>query len=314
MRNYQHLLQVDRSLLRGRRFVVLKGGPGTERSISLQSGTSVAHALRLRQHCVTEIDVTNESVKVPKDTDLVFNMVHGTFGEDGSLQALLEKAGVPSTDAGTESCRLAFDKILAKRRFVETGIPTASFEVLSFGQQPSIRPPFVLKAPCQGSSIGVHVVHDQSQMLSAMQDCLKYSNKEVLLESFVPGREFTVGIIANTALPIVEIVSTNEMYDYTNKYSADHAKYFIPAHLSANHAAAIADMALSAHHALGLQLISRVDILLSESGKLHVLEVNTIPGMTPISLMPKAAAAIGIDLSSLCEIIAVLSLQKGSKI
>jgi len=310
MRDYQHLLQVDRSLLRGIHFVVLKGGPGEERAVSLQSGAAVADALRSRQYHVTEVDVT-KGLDLPKGTDLVFNMVHGTFGEDGCLQDLLEQRGVQFTGDGAAGCRLAFDKILAKRRFVKAGIPTAPFEILSPGQQPSIVPPFVLKPPCQGSSIGVHVVHSWQQMPQAMESCLKYDSK-VLLESFFSGRELTVSIIENTVLPAVEIVSTG-MYGYENKYVAGRSKYFVPARLSSDHTMAVMRAALAAHQALGLRLCSRVDILLSEEGRLNVLEVNTVPGMMPSSLMPRAAASIGIDLSLLCEIIAVLSLKKGKK-
>ncbi|QQY08831.1 MAG: D-alanine--D-alanine ligase [Candidatus Xiphinematobacter sp.] len=311
MRNYQHLLQMDRSSLRGVHFVVLKGGPGEERAVSLQSGASVADALRSRQYYVTEVDVTKGLEDLPKGTDLVFNMIHGTFGEDGRLQELLEEMGIPFTGDGAAGCRLAFDKVLTKRRFVSAGVPTAPFEVLSFGQKPSIVPPFVLKPPCQGSSIGVHVVHDRQQVLLAMDNCLKY-NDRVLLESFLPGREFTVGIVANTVLPVVEIVSAG-VYSYENKYIAGRSRYFTPALLSRDLTAKIMRTALAAHQALGLRLCSRVDILLGEEGGLNVLEVNTVPGMTPLSLMPRAAAAIGIDLPSLCEVIAVLSLQKGKK-
>ncbi|ALJ56537.1 D-alanine--D-alanine ligase B [Candidatus Xiphinematobacter sp. Idaho Grape] len=311
MRNYQRLLQVDRSSLKGMHFVVLKGGPGKERAISLQSGASVADALRSRQYYVTEIDVTKD-LDLPKGTDLVFNTIHGTFGEDGCLQDLLEERGVPFTGDGAAGCRLAFDKILAKRRFVRAGIPTSPFEVLSSGEQPSFAPPFVLKPPCQGSSIGVHVVHNRQQIPLAMENVLKYGDK-VLLESFFLGRELTVSVVANTVLPIVEIVSTNGVYSYENKYVSGRSEYFAPARLSSDHTAATMDTALAAHQALGLQLCSRVDILLSEEGRLNVLEVNTIPGMTPFSLMPRAAAAIGIDLSLLCEIIAVISLQKWKK-
>ncbi len=309
MENYQTLLKTDRSALNGLQMTVLKGGSGPEREVSLVSGAAVADALRSRKHQVTEVDVTTENVVLPKNTDLVFNMIHGTFGEDGTLQAILEKQGIPFIGEGSQGSHLAFNKILTKRKFIECHVPTAPFEVLLPGQHPSIAPPFVLKTPRQGSTIGVHIVREWSQMAPAMKDCLKYDN-EVLLESFFPGKELTVSIIADFPLPIVEIVPTGSTYGYQNKYTPGGSSYFTPARISSAHTARIQKIALAAHKALDLQIYSRVDILLNEAGGAVVLEVNTLPGMTPTSLFPKAAAAIGLDFPSVCELIGVLSLRR----
>ncbi|PWU05512.1 MAG: D-alanine--D-alanine ligase [Verrucomicrobia bacterium] len=309
MPDYQPLFELNQTALNDLNIVVLKGGPGSERQVSLASGAAVANALRSQGHRITEIDVTDECVKLPKNTDLVYNMIHGTFGEDGALQALLEQKGVPFTGEGSRGSRLAFDKILTKRKFMEASVPTPPFEILQAGQQPSAAPPFVLKAPRQGSTIGVHIVRDRSQIGPAMADCLKYDH-EVLLEAFFPGKELTVSIVADLALPIIEIIPNEETYNYQSKYVPGKSSYFVPARISPSETEMIQKAALAAHNALGLRSYSRVDILLNEAGGMAVLELNTIPGMTSTSLMPKAAAAIGLDFPAICKIIGVLALQQ----
>ncbi len=309
MEDYQLLFKIDRTVLKGLNMVVLKGGPGSERQVSLDSGAAVAKALRSQGHQITEIDVTHERFELPKNTDLVFNMIHGTFGEDGALQTILEKQGVPFTGEGSRGSQLAFDKILTKRKFMEASVPTPPFEILQVGQQPSAAPPFVLKAPRQGSTIGVHIVRDRSQIGPAMADCLKYDH-EVLLEAFFPGKELTVSIVAGLALPIIEIVPSEETYGYESKYTPGKCSYFIPARITPSETEMVQNTALTAHKALGLQSYSRVDMLLNEVGGIAVLEANTIPGMTATSLVPKAAAAIGLDFPAICEIIGVLSLRR----
>lgn len=309
MKDYQPLFEIDRAALKGLNMVVLKGGPGSERQVSLTSGAAVANALRSQGHRITEIDVTDEHFELPEKTDLVFNMIHGTFGEDGTLQAILEKQGVPFTGEGSQGSHLAFDKILTKRKFMEASVPTPPFEVLQAGQHPSAAPPFVLKAPRQGSTIGIHIVRERSQIGPAMADCLKYDH-EVLLEAFFPGKELTVSIVANLALPVIEIVPSEETYGYQSKYTAGKCSYFVPARIPPSETEMVQRTALAAHKALGLQSYSRVDILLNDAGGLAVLEVNTIPGMTSTSLLPKAAAAIGLDFPAICEIIGVLSLHR----
>lgn len=312
MGNYPALSKIDCSVLRGLHIAVLKGGSGPERSVSLVSGAAVTNALRSRKHHVTEVDVINENLVLPKNTDLVFNMIHGIFGEDGAVQTILEQQGIPFTGEGSEGSRLAFDKILTKRKLVEANVPTAPFEVLLPGQRPSIAPPFVLKTPRQGSTIGVHIVQEWSQMAAAMEDCLKYGN-EILLEVFFPGKELTISIIADIPLPIVEIVPAGGIYGYENKYTPGKTTYFTPARIGSAQTILLQKMALAAHQALGLQIYSRVDILFNAAEAAAVLEVNTIPGMTPTSLLPQAAAAIGLDFPTLCEIIGALSLRRSLK-
>lgn len=290
----------------GRRLVVLKGGPGAERDVSLRSGASVASALQALGATVEEIEVSGTDVRIPAGTELVFNLIHGTFGEDGGLQELLGSRGVPFTGEGAAESRTAFDKILTKKALVRAGVPTPCFEILTAGQTPSMPLPLVIKAPRQGSSVGVHLVREAAAVASAMADCLLHG-PEILVEELVEGRELTVGILGDQVLPVVEIRPGEGFYDYANKYTKGATEYLVPAPLSAEETSAVQAVALAAVRALGLRVYSRVDVLLGASGP-TVLEINTIPGMTETSLLPKAAAASGLDFGGLCCRIAELSL------
>jgi D-alanine-D-alanine ligase len=238
-------------------------------------------------------------------------MIHGTFGEDGELQALLDGIGVPYTGEDAAGSRLAFDKIASKRKFDEAGVPHAKWEILHAGDQPSLPLPLVAKPPREGSSVGVHIVQSAADLPAALEDCLA-RDSEVLIEEFISGRELTVGIVGDEALPVVEIVPKVDFYSYENKYTKGNSDYFCPARLGPEITAAVQSAALAAHRALGLRVYSRVDVLLDASDRPFVLEVNTIPGMTATSLLPKAAAAAGLDFAALCEEVAGLSLEKSS--
>jgi D-alanine-D-alanine ligase len=239
-------------------------------------------------------------------TELIFNLIHGTFGEDGGLQSLLEERGLAYTGEGSEESRVAFDKILTKQALEKAGVPTPRWEILRAGQQPSLPLPIVIKAPRQGSSVGVHLIHTAEQIPAALADCLKHG-EEILVEELVSGRELTVGILGGEALPVVEIKPKEGFYDYTNKYTKGATEYLVPAPLSSAETEAVQSAAIAANKALGLKVYCRVDVLLSASGP-SVLEVNTIPGMTETSLLPKAAVASGLDFVTLCTKIASLSL------
>jgi len=302
--------QKYQGILKGRKVALLSGGPGSERDVSLRSGKAVAKALETVGAHVVEIDVQGPTFSLPKDTELAFNLIHGTFGEDGEIQGILDGLGIPYTGEDAARSRVAFDKILTKEAFDRAGVPTSKWEKLTTGQTPLLQPPYVLKAPLQGSSVGIHILHDSAGLGGAMEDCLRFG-KEVLVEEFFKGRELTVGILGDTALPVVEIVPKQGFYDYKNKYTKGTTEYFVPAPLDDTISAGIRETALAATRALGLQVYSRVDILLAEDGSLSVLEINTIPGMTELSLLPKAAASVGLGLGPLCEEIAGLSLAKG---
>lgn len=288
---------------------VLMGGPGAEREVSLRSGAAVSRALGTLGAKVVEIDVAGPHFTLPEGVHLAYNMIHGTFGEDGQIQAILEAKGVPYTGEGVEGSRLAFDKIESKRKFDAAGVPTAAFEVLGRGDQPGLTAPYVIKAPRQGSSVGVHIIHDTAHVPAALEDCFQFGD-EVLVEDFVKGRELTIGILGGKALPVIEIVPNEGFYDYAHKYTKGASSYYVPAEIGEENTRRVQEAAEAAHKALGLEIYSRVDILLAADGSLSVLEINTIPGMTETSLLPKAAAVVGLDFPALCERIAELSLAR----
>lgn len=301
--------QMYSGILKGKKIALLKGGPGKERDVSLRSATAVAKALQICGAEVNEIDVTGPEFDLPDGTELAFNMIHGTFGEDGQVQEILSQRGITYTGEGINGSRTAFDKIRTKECFDRAGVPTSTWHSIRPGESPRLQLPYVVKAPQQGSSVGVHIVRKTESLALALEDCFKYGD-EVLVEAFFPGRELTVGILGNTALPVVEIVPKEGFYDYDNKYTSGASEYFVPAPLSPELALRIQETALAAHHALDLEVYSRVDILLAADGSMSVLEINTIPGMTELSLLPKAAAVAGLDYPSLCEEIAGLSMAK----
>ena len=296
-------------ILKDKKVTLLKGGPGKEREVSLRSATAVVKALHICGAEVHEIDVTGPDFHLPEGTELAFNIIHGTFGEDGQLQEILSHRGVPYTGEGINGSRTAFDKIRTKECFDRAGVPTSTWHSLRAGESPRLELPYVVKAPQQGSSVGVHIVRKPESLAAALEDCFKYGD-EILVEAFFPGRELTVGILGKVALPVVEIVPKDGFYDYDNKYTSGASEYFVPAPLSPELALRVQQTALAAHHALDLEVYSRVDILLAPDGSMSVLEINTIPGMTELSLLPKAAAVAGLDYPSLCEEIAGLSLAK----
>ncbi|MDL5050722.1 D-alanine--D-alanine ligase [Oscillatoria amoena NRMC-F 0135] len=282
--------------------VVLKGGFSSEREVSLRSGQAVADALREHAARITEVDVTTADFALPAGVDFAFLALHGEFGEDGGVQAVLEKRGVPYSGAGVETSRIGFDKVLSKKAFVSAGVITPGHEILeSPTPQPGkLRVPLVVKPPCQGSSVGIEIVKDESALEKAIQGAYRYG-RQALLEEFHAGRELTVGVVGGEALPIVEIRPKSGFYDYQNKYTQGASEYQVPAFLEPAQAEAVCREALKAYHSLGTDIVyGRVDVILDEKSTPWVLEVNTIPGMTATSLLPKAAAAIGIGFGDLC--------------
>lgn len=297
-----------------RLIAVLMGGPGSEREVSLASGCAVLEALVEQGLNAVAVDVTDQSINLPEGTGLCFNTIHGTFGEDGELQAILEKMQMPYTGAGLESSRVAFDKVASKEVFIEHHVPTPESEIVdcSAGAKlPEMLPPYVVKPPCEGSSVGVHIVYDQAEAVAAMEDASKYG-KEVLVEQYIDGLELTVGVLDSVALPIVHIAPRSGFYDMNNKYpwlnDDGGTDYYCPAELDEATTCAVQQAALEAHKALGIEIYSRVDVLLDKEGIPYVLEANTIPGMTASSLLPKAAQVAGYEFGPLCEKIADISL------
>ncbi len=301
------------------KIAVLMGGPGSERQVSLASGNAVLNALLSLGLDAVGVDVTGTTLDLPPGTGLAFNVIHGTFGEDGQLQEILETMGIPYTGAGVKSSRTAFDKNLAKAAFVAAGVPTPRAEIIDVSagpKLPSFPAPFVVKPPREGSSVGVHIVRDPASAEAAMADAAKYGD-DILVEEFIEGVELTVGILNDQALPIVHIIPPEGVYDMASKYpwlsGAKGSQYICPAELDAATTCAVQDAALAAHRSLGVEIYSRVDVLLDSQNRPFVLESNTIPGMTETSLLPKAAAATGIAFPELCKLIAELSLSLRAK-
>ena len=302
--------------LRHKQIAVLMGGPGSERKVSLASGAGVTKALRQLGALVTEVDVAGPDFVLPTDVEVAFNAIHGTFGEDGQIQRILESRSVKYTGEGVAASQLAIDKIASKRRFIERGVPTPAFEILRGNADPTLAVPYVLKAPREGSSVGVFIVRTPTDVASSLAQARNFGG-ELLVEQFIEGRELTVGIVGDQALPIIEIVAKKDFYNFENKYpflnpNAAGADHFCPAALDPETTARVQTTALAAHRALGLEVYSRVDLLLPENGEALVLEINTIPGMTPSSLLPEAAAAVGISYENLCARIVELSLARQS--
>lgn len=288
---------------------VLMGGISAEREISLASGRAIASALAGHGYRVTPVDVTSESFAIPHGIDLAFIALHGTYGEDGQVQAYLQSNGVLFTGADEESSRRSFDKILSKRCFEAHGINSPRYEVLLRGQRRTLPLPVVVKPPRQGSSIGLTIVEREEDWDRAV-DAATALDAEMLVETFIPGRELTVGIVGEEVLPVVEIRAPRGHYDYKAKYTKGLTEYVCPAPLEADITRQCQTLAWRTFTALGARGLGRVDIRLAEDGHPYVLELNTIPGFTETSLLPKAARANGVSFADLCDKIVRYTLER----
>ncbi len=288
------------------RIAVLKGGSSLERDVSLRSGAAVAGALGAAGYEVIEIDVTGSEVVLTGNPDAVFIALHGEFGEDGGVQRALERVGKPYTGSGPEASAAAFDKLVTKRILKESGISTPAHHVMRRGDTPEQDLPVVVKPIRQGSSIGVHIVRRSEDWEAAVADTLKYGD-EFLAEQYIDGREITVGIVGDEPLPPVEIVVPDGWYDYTAKYSSPGTQYVVPASLEAEQAEQCRESAMRTFRALGCRGFGRVDMRVDRNGTVHVLELNSIPGFTETSLLPKAARYSGIEFPELCARIVELA-------
>ena len=285
---------------------VLKGGPSAEREVSLRSGAAAAEALRTAGYDVTEITVEGPDFVLPANTELAFLALHGTFGEDGQVQDILASRGIPFTGADAKTSRIAFAKEKTKEKFRAAGVPTPEGQLVSRLDEITLSLPLFVKPNEQGSSVGTHPATTRDELAAALEDALKFG-PSVLVERFIRGRELTVGVLGDQVLPIVEIHPLDGFYDYTNKYTKGRTEYFCPARLPEGITRTIQKYALKAHHAIGHPVYSRIDFLLEKDTHPFCLEVNTIPGMTATSLLPKAAAAVGITFPQLCRRIVELS-------
>jgi len=292
---------------------LMAGGPSAEREVSLKSAVGVSRALRNLGHRVIEIDPKDENWSVPEGVDVVCLMpLHGTYGEDGTIQQILERRGLAYTGCGAEASRIAFDKLATKEKMIAAEIPTARFQVFDSpdaGFPGGWNFPVVLKPVCQGSSVGLQFVDSIDQWSGALRKSLQFDTR-VLMEQKIEGRETTVGILENRALPVVEIRPRAGSYDFQNKYTPGATEYFCPADFSPEITASIQQAAMGAYHSIGGRDYARVDVMVDVGGKPVVLEVNTLPGMTETSLMPKAAAAAGISYEELCQKIMLLAMER----
>lgn len=294
---------------------VMLGGPSAEREVSLRSGAAVTAALRAQGHTVTELDPVPGAWRLPARTDVVFLTLHGTYGEDGTIQSELDALGVPYTGCDAASSRLAFDKFLTKERCLAAGVPTPRSVVLRERQAnwpDGWQPPVVLKPLRQGSSVGLEFVDHPDQLATALDRALQHDT-EVLMETRIHGTETTVGILDGEPLPVVEVVPHVGAYDYTNKYTAGRTDYFCPARLDPDTTRRVQAAALGAYQAVGARDYARVDVLVAPDRQPFVLEVNTLPGMTELSLLPKAAAAAGLSFPALCQRLVDLARRRSPR-
>jgi D-alanine-D-alanine ligase len=295
-----------------KKIAVLMGGVSRERSVSIKSGKAVVKALQEVGRSAVPVIVNDDDERalesIPKDCDVVFIALHGRFGEDGVIQSLLAAKNIPFTGAGPSASSLAYDKIKAKERMVAAGIPTPDSVVLFFPWTPAQarnalgkveQYPVVVKPSCEGSSIGVFVAANESEAWEAIAKCRKYSDN-LLIEKFIPGRELTVPVFRGLHLPIVESVTEQNFFTYYAKYEDPETNYKVAPTLAPDTQAWIFKVAREVHSVLGCDPFSRVDIRLDPNGRPYVLEVNTIPGLTANSLLPKAAAYRGLSFPDLC--------------
>ncbi|MBK8247012.1 MAG: D-alanine--D-alanine ligase [Gemmatimonadetes bacterium] len=330
------------------RITVLLGGTSAERDVSLASGLRIAAALRERGHTVTAIDTahgpllpTEEQAilaggvmkTVPPDVqalvrleralpasmaklpeaDVIFLALHGGRGEDGTLQALLDLGGIPYTGSGHLASALAMDKDLTKRILREAGVPTPTWRMAPVEKgdvMMTLGYPCIVKPSKQGSTVGLSLVRSSEELQPAIDLAAQFDD-EVMVEQFIAGRELTVAILGDQALPVGEIIPKHELYDYECKYTPGMAREVFPADLTLVEAQTVQDLALRAFRALKLRGCARIDFRMDAAGRFWCLEANTLPGMTQLSLVPQAAAAAGISFPELCERIVALALPSG---
>jgi D-alanine-D-alanine ligase len=340
------------------RITVLMGGTSSERDVSLASGLRIAEALRSRGHDVKVVDTAKGPVSetderamlaggvvktkpptpdelarmnaeslaamasrlpVRGDCDVAFLALHGGRGEDGTIQALLDLAGVPYTGSGHLASALAMDKDLSKHLMRAFGVRTADW-IMATAAQPApsadevervLGWPVIVKPSKQGSTVGLSIVKQPAELASAVAEAFKHDD-EVMLERFIAGRELTVPILGGEALPVGEIIPKKEIYDYECKYTPGMAVEVFPAKLTKAETADVQEQARRAFAALKLSGCARIDFRLNAAGEFHCLEANTLPGMTATSLVPQGAAAAGMDFPILCERIAQLATHGGA--
>lgn len=300
------------------RIGVLMGGPSSEREISLKSGNAAFEALKNAGYDAVAMDAVGniEEKILSEGISVAFIALHGRFGEDGAIQSILEKMGIPYTGSGPEASAKALDKEASRRIFKNNGIFVPNCTILyrnysvdKFIDDVALKFPLVVKPACEGSSIGLSIVDNKKDLASAIAQAFHYDEK-VLVEEYIPGKEITVGILEDKPLPVIQIVPKNKYYDFHAKYTKGMTEYVVPAKIDEKEYKAAQKAGLDAHLVLGCSGFSRVDMIIDQGHRPVVLEVNTIPGLTETSLLPKAAAACGINFTQLCEKLIGLAYEK----
>lgn len=310
------------------RVSVVMGGPSAEHEISLKSGQGILAALTRRgwpveplvipkSISVDEAIVFTRQVLAAAEPDAVCIALHGPFGEDGTIQGICDDLHLAYTGSDAQASRLGLDKVSSRLQFERAGLAVPRWRLLEAGARETLREwadqlglPLVVKPPNQGSSIGISIIADRAHLDAAVAEAAKH-HPQVLLESFIRGRELTVGILDQQPLPVVGIHPVSHpFFDFPAKYTAGQTRYDVPATLDEATAARVQAAGLAAHQALGCRHFSRVDVMLTPEGRPVVLEVNTIPGMTATSLLPKAAACVGISYEDLCERLVMLAMDR----
>lgn len=307
------------------RILVLMGGRSAEREVSLRSGKAIFSALEKLGYSVEILDLQPDNLYriFELSPDLVFLALHGRDGEDGTIQGMLELMGIPYTGSGVASSAICMDKVLTKKILAFEGIPTAEFVALSKNDILDIRNvsallesrigfPMVIKAATQGSSIGTIIIKHKEYLKEAIEEIVSYDD-HFLAEKYIAGLELTVPIMGNnepTALPIIEVTSQNEFYDYESKYTSGMCHHIIPAHINDDLRNKVEKLSVRTYKAMRCQGIARIDFMVDKNENPYVLEVNTIPGMTEMSLVPDSARAFGITFEVLVEKIIRLALER----
>jgi D-alanine-D-alanine ligase len=293
----------------GKKVAVLYGGRSTEREVSLKTGAACAGALRQKGYDVALVDAGLEVALQLREVraDVAFIALHGRWGEDGCIQGLLEALAIPYTGSGVLASAVGMDKVVSKVLFRTLGLPVTEYVIVppeKIGAVAVADLPFglpcVVKPSGEGSSVGVHLVKDAGALAAAARDAAGYKG-EVIVERYVKGKEIQVAVLDGKALGAIEVVPANEFYDYAAKYTAGTTQYFYPARIPADHARKVMEAAEVAHRGLGCAGVTRTDFILTADAVPYILEVNTLPGMTATSLVPKIAAGNGIPFPDLCE-------------
>ncbi len=309
-----------KGLVTERRIGVIAGGVSAERDISLKSGSAVFRALETKGYDVILVDASDGVCErvIEEGVEFAFLALHGGWGEDGSIQGLFEVMGIPYTGSGVLASALAMDKVASKKIFRHHRLRVPPYMVVERGNvaagivEPPFGPPWVVKPAREGSSMGVSITDSAEELGRALKEALLYGDR-VIVEAFVRGKEVQIGLLGSTVLGGVEVRPVRGFYDYLSKYTPGLTEYVLPPEIDEAVFEEAKDVALRAHEALGCEGATRVDLIVDEAGSSHLLEVNTIPGLTETSLLPKIAARAGYDFTSLVETMILDALGRRGK-